>query len=317
VKNIPLDLVTMGRISVDLYPEQIGVTLAEVRSFAKSLGGSPTNVAVAAARLGRRSAVITKVGADGFGEYIRHALDGFGVYSGWVGTDPELRTPLAFCEVHPPDSFPLLFYRQPKAPDMNLVPADLDLDAIAEARLLWTTGTGLSDEPSRSTTLAAMRVPQQGLTVHDLDFRPMLWRPEEDPGGFARAALAMADVAVGNLDEVEMATGTRDPVRAAGALLEMGPQLVIVKQGPNGVLARRRGETVVVPPIPVEVVCGLGAGDAFGGALCHGLLAGWELDRMIRFANAAGAIVASRLACADAMPDESEVEDLLAERTHA
>jgi 5-dehydro-2-deoxygluconokinase len=317
VTGSPLDLLTMGRVSVDLYPEQIGVTLAEVRSFAKSLGGSPTNVAVAAARLGRRSAVITKVGADGFGDYIRTALEGFGVFAGLVGTDPELRTPLAFCEVHPPDSFPLLFYRQPKAPDMNLAPGDLDVAAVSAARVFWTTGTGLSDEPSRSTTLAALRARRGGITVHDLDFRPMLWRSGDDPGRWAREALARSSVAVGNLEEVEMATGTRDPVRAAAALLELGPELVIVKQGPAGVLARRGGETVVVAPIPVEVVCGLGAGDAFGGALCHGLLAGWGLERVIRFANAAGAIVASRLACADAMPDEAEVEALLAEHARA
>ena len=122
-----LEIITMGRVSVDLYPEQIGVPLAEVKTFAKSLGGSATNVAVAAARLGHRSSVITKVGDDGFGPYVRAALEGFGVDARWVGTDPDLRTPIVFCEVHPPDNFPLLFYREPKAPDMNLAPEDLDL----------------------------------------------------------------------------------------------------------------------------------------------------------------------------------------------
>ncbi|HEX2739583.1 MAG TPA: PfkB family carbohydrate kinase, partial [Rubrobacter sp.] len=144
------EVVTMGRVSVDLYPEQIGVPLAEVKTFAKSLGGSSTNVAVAAARLGHPSAVITKVGDDGFGPYIRTALEDFGVDAAWVGTDPDLRTPLAFCEIHPPDDFPLLFYREPKAPDMNLTVEDLDLEAIAAAPLFWMTGTGLSDEPSRT-----------------------------------------------------------------------------------------------------------------------------------------------------------------------
>src|SRR6266516_6042243 len=141
----PFEVVTMGRVGVDLYPEQIGVPLAEVRTFAKSLGGSATNVAVAAARLGHRSAVITKVGDDPFGPYVRQALANFGVDPRWVGTDPDpaLRTPVVFCEIFPPDHFPLLFYRQPKAPDMNLAPDDLDLGAIAAARLFWTTGTGL------------------------------------------------------------------------------------------------------------------------------------------------------------------------------
>ena len=137
------DVLTMGRVSVDLYPEQSGVPLAEVRTFAKSLGGSPTNVAVAAARLGRQAAVITQVGMDGFGPYVRSALRGFGVDDRFVGTDPELRTPVVFCELHPPDHFPLLFYRQPTAPDIRLRLEELDLDAIRRARIFWTTGTGL------------------------------------------------------------------------------------------------------------------------------------------------------------------------------
>src|SRR5919112_6911418 len=126
-----LEIITMGRISVDLYPKQIGVPLAEVKTFAKSLGGSATNVAVAVARLGHKSAVITKVGDDGFGPYVRSALEGFGVEARYVGTDPDLRTPLAFCEIFPPDDFPLLFYREPKAPDSNIEVGELDLGEIS------------------------------------------------------------------------------------------------------------------------------------------------------------------------------------------
>jgi 5-dehydro-2-deoxygluconokinase len=126
---VSFELVTMGRIGVDLYPEQIGVPLDQVRTFRKMLGGTATNVAVAAARLGRRTAVITKVGDDPFGRYIRGALEGFGVDPGFVGTDPDLRTPLAFCEIHPPDDFPLLFYREPSAPDLQLRAALLDTSA--------------------------------------------------------------------------------------------------------------------------------------------------------------------------------------------
>lgn len=136
------DVITMGRVSVDLYPQQIGVPLAEVASFAKSLGGTPTNVAVAAARLGARAAVVTKVRDDPFGDYVRQALEEFGVDNRWVSTDPDLRTPLAFCEIHPPDYFPLLFYREPTAPDLNIGRPDLDLEAIVRARLFWSTGTG-------------------------------------------------------------------------------------------------------------------------------------------------------------------------------
>jgi len=302
------DLITMGRVGVDLYPEQIGVSLAEVRTFAKSLGGSATNVAVAAARLGARSAVITKVGDDPFGPYVRSALRGFGVDDRWVGTHPTLRTPVVFCEIHPPDDFPLLFYREPTAPDMTIEPGELDFDAIAAAKVFWTTGTGLSAEPSREATLAALQAREGGITVHDLDHRPMFWTDESEAGLWAREALRHATVAVGNRDEVAVAVGTRDPYEASAALLELGVRIAIVKRGPEGVLARTRGELVEVEPIPVEVVCGLGAGDAFGGALVHGLLHDWGLERTIRLANAAGAFVAARLACADAMPTLADIE---------
>lgn len=307
-----LEVITMGRVGVDLYPEQVGATLAEVRTFAKSLGGSATNVAVSAARLGRRTAVITKVGKDGFGDYVRDALRRFGVDPRWVSTDQTLRTPIVFCEIHPPDRFPLLFYREPKAPDMNLTKDDLDLAAIAEAPLFWTTGTGLSDEPSRTATLAALDARKgRAITIHDLDHRPMFWRSGEDARRWAREALRRATVVVGNTDEVEMATGLRDPREAAAALLAMGPGLAIMKRGGDGVYARTASEEVTVPAVEIPVLNGLGAGDAFGGALCHGLLAGWPLARTLMLANAAGAIVASRLACADAMPTLAEIEGLL------
>lgn len=302
------DLITMGRVGVDLYPEQIGVSLAEVKSFAKSLGGSATNVAVAAARLGLRSAVITKVGDDPFGPYVRAALREFGVDDRFVGTHPSLRTPVVFCEIHPPDDFPLLFYREPQAPDMTLTADELDLDAIRSARVFWTTGTGLSAEPSRTATLAALEAREGGITIHDLDHRPMFWSDESEAGHWARAALKHATVAVGNRDEVAVAVRTRDPYAASAHLLDLGVQLAVVKRGPEGVLARTPDELVEVEPVPVDVVCGLGAGDAFGGALVYGLLNEWPLERTIRLANAAGAHVAARLACADAMPSLEDIE---------
>lgn len=309
----PFEVVTMGRVGVDLYPLQSGVPLAEVRSFAKSLGGSPTNVAVAAARLGHRSAVVTKVGADGFGEYVRRALRDFDVDTRWVGTDPDLRTPVVFCELFPPDRFPLLFYRQPKAPDMNISLEELDLDAISRATILWTTGTGLSDEPSRSATLGALGArPRGSVTVHDLDHRAELWESPGDAAALGRRALAAATVVVGNGDEVVVVVGDGTPEERAARLLDLGPELAFVKLGPDGVLVATRDGMDRVPGLAVEVVCGLGAGDAFGGAVCHGLLSGWDPVRTARFANAAGAIVASRLACADAMPTIDEVEGLLA-----
>lgn len=308
------DVITMGRVGVDLYPEQSGVALADVETFAKSLGGSPTNVAVAAARYGRRSAVITKVGDDGFGAYVRQALRGFGVDPRWVGTDPELRTPVVFCELFPPDRFPLLFYRQPTAPDMRIRPADLDLEAIAGAGVFWTTGTGLSAEPGRSATLRALEArDRRRHTIHDLDYRPSLWpHPGEAPAA-QREALQHATVAVGNREEAAVAVGDDTPEAMARALLRLGPELAIVKLGGRGVVVAREGRIDTIPAFSVEVVNGLGAGDAFGGALCHALLDGRDPVEAVRFAAAAGAYVAGRLACADEMPDEAAVRALMGE----
>jgi 5-dehydro-2-deoxygluconokinase len=306
------EILTVGRVSVDLYPEQVGVPLTDVRTFRKMLGGSPTNVAVAAARLGRRTAVVTKVGDDPFGAYVRRALDEFGVDASFVGTHPGLRTPLAFCEIFPPDRFPLLFYREPKAPDLELEEADVG-PAASDAALLWTTGTGLSAEPSRSTTMAALRGRgRRPVVIHDLDYRPEFWSSTAEAGRRNREALEFATVVVGNAEEVAVALDRElETEHAARALLELGPTLAIVKRGREGVVAATREQTLAVPPVEIDVVNGLGAGDAFGGALCHGLLAGWPVERTLRYANAAGALVASRLGCADDMPTPDEVEELL------
>jgi 5-dehydro-2-deoxygluconokinase len=312
------EVLTMGRIGVDLYPEQIGVSLREVQTFAKFLGGSPSNVAVAAARYGRRSAIITHTGDDPFGLYIHDALRGFGVDDRYVTPVPALPTPVTFCEIFPPDDFPLYFYRFPKAPDLEITEDDLDLDAIRAADIFWITGTGLCEEPSRAATLAALRArDKSGITVFDLDYRPMFWSSRDEARSWYQQALPYVTVAVGNLDECDTAVGVREPQKAAAALHEAGVGLAVIKQGPAGVLASRGQEQVQVPPVPIEVVNGLGAGDAFGGALCHGLLSGWDLETMMRFGNAAGALVAGRLACADAMPTETEVRDLLKEAGRA
>jgi 5-dehydro-2-deoxygluconokinase len=312
------DVLTMGRIGVDVYPLQVGVSLREVTTFGKYLGGSPTNVAVAAARYGRRSAVITRTGQDPFGQYLHDALRGFGVDDRFVTAVPGLPTPVTFCEIFPPDHFPLYFYRFPKAPDLEIRAEELDLEAIRSARVFWATVTGLSQEPSRSATLAALEARDgAAFTVLDLDYRPMFWPSREAARAQVQRALAHATVAVGNLDECDTAVGEREPKAAAAALAGRGIEVVVVKQGPKGVLASDGRTQVEVPPVAVEVVNGLGAGDAFGGALCHGLLAGWGLERLMRFCNAAGALVASRLACADAMPEAAEVEALLEEVVNA
>ena len=307
----PFDVITMGRVGVDFYPTQHG-SLVDVKHFDKFLGGSPTNVAVAAARLGQRTALISRTGPDPFGEYVHSALKGFGVDDRFVTECAGFQTPVTFCETFPPDHFPIYFYRAPKAPDLEIYPSELDLDEIAHAHLFWVTVSGLSVEPSRAATMVALKTRNRAHpTVLDLDFRPSFWTSADDARIATRAALAFTTIAVGNLSEVEVAVDSQDPDVAADRLLELGQELVIVKLGPDGVLAKTRDERVEVAPIEIDVVNGLGAGDAFGGALCHGVLAGWTLNETITFASAAGAIVASRLSCSEAMPTYDEVRKVL------
>jgi 5-dehydro-2-deoxygluconokinase len=306
------DVLTIGRVGVDLYPLQAGVALEDVTSFGRFLGGSATNVAVAAARHGRRSAVITRTGDDPFGRFVHAALADLGVDDAFVSSVPGLPTPVTFCEIFPPDHFPLWFYRFPKAPDLEIAAEELDLEACANARIFWATVTGLSQQPSRDAHHAAWQArARRPNTVLDLDYRPMFWASREAAREAVLAALRHVSIAVGNLDEALTATGETDPRQAGLALLASGIELAVIKQGPAGVLGLTAREEVTVPPVPVRVLNGLGAGDGFGGALCHGLLAGWPLERTLRFANAAGAIVASRLECSTAMPDEAEVRDAL------
>jgi 5-dehydro-2-deoxygluconokinase len=217
-----------------------------------------------------------------------------------------------FCELLPPESPTIVFYREPSAPDMQVSAGELDLGEIRDVRIFWTTGTGLSADPSRTTTLAALEARDRGaITVHDLDYRPMFWSSPEDARTQQLRALALATVAVGNVEECAVAVGDGSPEDLAQRLVDLGLDLAIVKLGGDGVLAAWAGGAERFRPVPVRVVNGLGAGDAFGAGVCHGLLEGWDVPRTIRFASAAGAHVASQLACADAMPDEAQVEALL------
>lgn len=308
----PFDVITIGRVSVDVYPHQVGVGLEDVTSFGKFLGGSATNVAVAAAKYGLKSAVITRTGNDPFGKFIHQELRRLGVSDEFVSGVEGLPTPVVFCEIFPPDDFPLYFYREPKAPDLVINTSELDLEAIKNAKIYWSTVTGLSQEPSRTAHFAAWDARARKLhTILDLDYRPMFWASPELATEQVEKALAHATIAIGNKEECQVAVGETEPMRAADALLERGLEIAVVKQGPKGVLAKTKEQTVEVPPYFVDVVNGLGAGDSFGGAFCYGVLQGWELERILRFANVAGAIVASRLECSTAMPTFEEVEDIL------
>lgn len=315
------DVLTFGRISVDVYPNDIGVSLADVNTFSKYLGGSATNVAVAAARHGRAVGVITKIGDDDFGTFLERELDRYEVDRSQVTRDGRLQTPVTFCAIMPPEDFPLYFYgRFPMAPDWNINTSDIDLQAVKSSKIFWSTVTGLSREPSRTSQLAAYEArPADSLaagqfTILDLDYRPMFWDSVEQAREQVARALPSATVAIGNDIECSVAVGEGTPDEQADRLLDAGVQIAVVKLGPEGVMAKTRTERVVSAPVPVQTANGLGAGDSFGGAFCHGLLSGWPLEQVLDYANAAGAIVASKIACSEAMPTPQEVNDLLAER---
>ena len=314
-----LDLLSIGRVSVDLYAEQIGVTMSDVTTFRKSIGGTATNVAVAAARYGHRVAVATRVGDDQFGRYIAHALEHtFNVDARFVATHPTLKTPLAFAELDPPEDPTIFFYREPAAPDMEIETTPELLAAVDEARIFWVPASRFAFDRSRVTVSELLeRRHRRTHTVLDLDWRPMFWESEAQATAAIEPILEHVTIAIGNRKECEVAVGTADPDEAADRLLERGLEAAIVKLGGDGVMVATPQLRERLAPYPVEVVCGLGAGDAFGGAFCHGLLEGWPLPDIVRYGNAAGAIVAARMMCADDMPTGPEVDAFLEERSRA
>jgi 5-dehydro-2-deoxygluconokinase len=288
----------MGRVGVDLYPNQLETPLRAVRTFTRFVGGFAGNVATGLARLGVRTAIVSRVGEDGHGEYVRDFLEGERVDTRFLAVDPYWRTPPTFCEVWPPHLFPITFYRRPTAPDWQLAPEDFDADEVSKAPLLYATGTGLAQSPSRETTLDAL-IAHRGTTVFDLDWRPDLWDDEGEYAAYAREAAAASDLVVGNDEEF-----------AAAELLAMPPKAVL-KRGEHGATVYEGGDETDVPGFPVEVVNGLGAGDAFAAALGHGLLRGLTLVDAVRRGTVAGALVAAQLACSEAMPHLEELEAAL------
>ena len=312
-----VEVLTVGRVSVDLYAQQLGVPMREVTTMQKSIGGTATNVAVAAARLGRNVGLVTKVGDDQFGDYVRHALEHtFNVDSRYVGVDPDLKTPLAFAELNPPEDPSIIFYREPRAPDLNIDAREVDAAVVQDVPIFWFPASRFADERAGNTMRELLEIRgRRSHTVIDLDWRPMFWDSPEQAAEAISPMLDHVTIAIGNKDECEIAVGTRDMNEAADRLLARGLEMAVMKLGADGVMiATADGTRVSVPPYLVDVVCGLGSGDAFGGAFCHGLLAGWDPETIIKWGNAAGAIVAGRMMCADDMPTIDDIETLLAKR---
>ncbi len=316
----------MGRSSIDLYANEVGAPFVDIRSFAAYVGGSPTNIAVGARRLGLRTAVLTAVGEDPVGDFILHFLNREGVETRFISRKPGTRTSAVVLGIEPPDKFPLVYYRDNCA-DNQLSIDDVLHAPVAATRVFEFSGTGLSREPSRSANLlAAERARAAGATVVlDLDFRPNQWHDPRAFGVTVRSALRLVDVALGTEDECKAVTLT-DPgqvevrhsqisgARVGGDLrcavadmLGRGPKVIVVKRGEHGAtLFPKDGPPREVPGFPVEVYNVLGAGDAFAAGFIYGCVKGWDWYRAARLGNAAGAIVVTRHGCANFMPYESE-----------
>ncbi|MCB0046951.1 MAG: 5-dehydro-2-deoxygluconokinase [Caldilineaceae bacterium] len=328
----------MGRSSIDLYANDVGVPFVDIKSFAAYVGGCPTNVAVGGRRLGLRTALLTAVGEDKVGDFILHFLDEEDVTTDFIPRKPGRRTSAVVLGIEGPETFPLTYYRDNCA-DNALDMDDVRAAPVATSRVLLISGTGLSQEPSRSATLYAAETAQAaGATVVlDLDFRPDQW---PDPRAYAvnvRLALRLTDVVLGtddeinaallsDADQIELTHSQISDARVAGdveqaihALMELGPGVLLRKRGPDGASVYERGldETILrtdVSGFPVDVYNILGAGDAFAAGAIYGYVQGWDWPRAARLANACGAIVVTKHGCANFTPTLEEVEAFVAER---
>src|SRR5690606_13668129 len=311
--RLTTEIYTLGRVIVDLYAEELHTPLAEVQRFRKYLGGSAGNTAVGLARLGARAGLISRVGPDEFGRFLKAKLEMEGVDTSMVAVDPQYPTGLAFAAIFPPGDSKVLFYRKPCA-DTHLTVDDIDFEKLRKAKILSITATALCESPSREAVFAALEEHRLagGINVIDVDWRPMLWDDPASARVYYRLALKMADIVIANEPELEMAGESSDPKTAAENLLRLGARQVVAKRGGQGVMLFGEGGPLFVPGIKVQVMNTLGAGDGFGAAYNYGLLQGWDPERTLRFANAAGAIVVTRHSCSEAMPTLEEVEELLA-----
>ena len=306
-----IDVLCMGRSSIDLYAHEIGVPITGVKSFDAYVGGCPANVSVGTRRLGLRSALLTAVGTDQVGDFVLDFLAREGVAVDFVPRLPERRTSAALLTIQPPDTFPLTFYRDNCA-DLGLTIAHVNAAPLADSKVVFLSGTGLSAEPSRTATLYACESARAlGATVVvDIDYRAGLWPSAGAFGVNVRALLAGADLAVGTEEEVVAASGAADAMTGVRSLLDAGLPVLILKRGVHGAVVCRRGEAPVpVAPFTVDVLNVLGAGDAFASGFLYGHVHGWTHEEAARFGNATGAIVVTRHGCANFMPTLPEVHD--------
>ena len=297
----------LGRVMADIYPTEIGVPLRKQRSFTRYVGGFAGNVCTGLARLEVATAIVSKVGNDGHGEFIRDFLAAEGVDVRWLGMDRRLNTPVVFCEIFPPDRFPVVMYRTPTCPDWELTLDDFDVEAVLDAPFLLAGGTGLARHASRRTHQEVLRRHRHTL-LFDLDYRPSFWATAAEYHAAVQDVLRFADIVIGNEEEVRAATGLDDVRSGVRRLQALGSPLVVLKRGGDGTALFEGDRVTEISPVKVEVVNGLGAGDAFLAAVTHGLLRRLPLENAVRRANWAGSWVAGQLACSAAMPHLTDMD---------
>ncbi len=328
------DLLCIGRSSIDLYSNDIGVAFPEITSFGAFVGGCPTNISVGTRRLGLRSAILTAVGDDPVGEFLLKFLIEEDIDTRFVVVKPEYRTSAVVLGIEPPDRFPLVYYRENCA-DIELNIDDVIASPIADSRAVLISGTGLSKEPSRSATLFATELAKTNdrQVFLDLDFRADQWHDPRAFGVSIRSALQNVNIAIGTEEEIIAASLTDvsqisiedsqvsnpniegDMKEAIGLILDTGIDALVVKRGSDGAdVYLQTDDFIHIPPYPVEVYNTLGAGDAFASGFIYGILNGWDWKKSARLGNATGAIVVTRHGCANFMPTMDEVNEFLAQR---
>lgn len=321
-----LDVITIGRASVDLYGQQIGSRLEDIGTFAKSVGGCPANIAVGTARLGLKSAFITRVGDEQMGRFILEQMAREGVETAGIVTDRERLTALVLLSVRDEHSFPLIFYRENCA-DMALCEADIDPDFIRSAKAIVVTGTHFSKPNTDAANRKAMRIAREAgvKIVFDVDYRPNLWGLAGHGAGESRyiasdtvsahlqSILPDCDLIVGTEEELMIAGGLQDPLGAIRRIREQSAAVIVCKRGPmgcvvfDGEIPGSMEDGIKGPGFPVEVFNVLGAGDAFMSGFLRGYLRGEAYETCAKWANACGAFAVSRLLCAPEIPTWDEL----------
>ena len=328
------DILSMGRSCIDLYANDIGVPFPEIKTFAAYVGGCPTNISVGTRRLGLRAALLTAVGVDPVGDFVLNFLNKEGVVTDFIPRKPGRRTSAVILGIEPPDKFPLVYYRDNCA-DIELTVDDVRSAPVADSRVLLTSGTGLSREPSRGSTFFAAEQARLSGTkvVLDLDFRPDQWYDPRAYGLTLRSFLPLVDIILATADELKAAalqeqirvsvehsqvSGARvagDVRKAIDVALAAGPEAIALKRGGEGTsVYLRSGEVIEASTFPVQIYNVLGAGDAFASGFLYGYLKGWDWYRSARMGNACGGIVVTRHGCANFMPYENEALQFVEER---